>query len=77
MLATLVDTHALLKVVAYSVITALGLTVVFSFGIVGVTRYDDRRRGGEGGLAYALLALICGLIVTGVIVEAIVIMARK
>ena len=77
MIAALVDTGALAKVILYSLVTTLGMSVVFSFGIVGVTRYDERRRDGSGGYGYLLLALICGLIVAAVVVEAIIIMAKK
>jgi hypothetical protein len=78
MLAALVDTGALAKVILYSLITTLGMTIVFSFGIVGMTRYDERRRDGSAAAyGYAVLAAVCGLIVAGVLVEAIVIMAKK
>jgi uncharacterized membrane protein len=76
-LAELVDTAALLKVVLYSLVAAVGVTTVFSFGIVGVTRYDERRRNGGGGFAYLALAIVSALIVTAVVVEAIVIMTSK
>jgi hypothetical protein len=76
-LATLVDWGALGKVIAYSFVAAVGVTTVFSFGIVGLTRFDERRRSGSGGAGYAALALVCGLIVTAVVVEAIIIMTRK
>jgi hypothetical protein len=77
MLATLVDWGALGKVVLYSSVAAVGVTGVFSFGIVGLTRFDERRRDGGGGAGYAALALVCGLIVTAVVIEAIVIMTKK
>jgi hypothetical protein len=79
LLGTVVDWGALGKVVLYSFIAAVGITTVFSVGIVGMVRFDDRRRsgGGGGGIAYAVLAAVCALIVAGVVVEAIVIMAKK
>jgi hypothetical protein len=77
MLAALVDTSALARVILYSLVTTLGLSIVFSFGIVGVTRYDECRRRGAGGYGWAALALLCGLLVAAVVVEAIVIMAKK
>jgi hypothetical protein len=75
--AALIDTGALAKVVLYSLVVTVALTAVFSFGIVGVTRFDERRHQGSGGYGYALLALVCGLIVTAVLVGAIVIMTKK
>jgi hypothetical protein len=76
-LATVVDWNALGKVVVYSFVASVGVTTVFSFGIVGLARFDDRRRSGGGGIAYAALALICALIVAAVVVEAIIIMTKK
>ena len=76
-LATLVDWGALGKVVVYAFIAAVGVTTVFSAGIVGMVRYDDRRRGSGGGIAWIALALVCALIVAAVVVEAIVIMSKK
>lgn len=76
-IAALVDWGAVGKVVLYSLVSAVGLTTVFSFGIVGLTRFDERRRSGVGGVAYAALAFACALIVAAVVVEAIIIMTKK
>ena len=76
-LASLVDWGALGKVVLYAFIAAVGVTTVFSVGIVGLARYDEGRRDGGGAIGYAVLALVCGLIVAAVVVEAIVVMANK
>ena len=77
--ATLVDWGALAKVVIYSMVAAVGVTTVLSFGIVGLVRFDDSRRGGRtgSGVGYAALAGVCGLIVAAVVIEAIIIMAKK
>lgn len=76
-LAELVDTNALLKVILYSLVSAVGVTAVLSFAIVGLARFDDRRRTGSGGTAWLVLALVCALIIAAVVVEAIVVMAKK
>lgn len=76
-LAALVDAEALLDVFIVSLVGAAGLTAVFSFGIVGVTRFDERRRGGGAKIGYALLAIVCALIVTGAIVQGIIVMTSK
>ena len=77
--ATIVDWSALGQVVLYSFVAAVGLTTVFSFGIVGLVRFDDCRRGGRSGsgIGWAALASVCGLIVAAVVVEAIVVMTSK
>ena len=78
MLAAIVDTQALLKVILYSLVTTVGLSIVFSLGIVGVTRFDEHRRsGGVRAYGYAVLAGLCGLLVAAVSVEAIIVMAQK
>lgn len=77
MLASVIDLKALGDVVVYAFVAAVGVTIVFSFGIVGMVRFDDRRRSGGGGVLWGGLALLCALIVAAVVVEAIVLMARK
>lgn len=78
-LGTIVDTHALFKVVVWSLATGVGLTFVFSLGIVGVARADDMRRAGNNGAAtgYVVLAVVSGLVVLAAVVEAIVVMTTK
>lgn len=78
-LATLVDWSALGKVVLYSLVAAVGMTTVFSFGILGIVRFDDCRRGGRSGsgVGYAALAGVAALLVVAVLIEAIIIMAKK
>ena len=78
-LAAIVDTHALARVILYALVAGVGVTGVFSFGLVGLTRFDEVRRGNRSGHAvpWAALAAIAALVVVAVVVEAIVIMARK
>ena len=78
-LGAIVDTSALWHVVVYALVTGVGVTVVFSFGIVGLTRFDEIRRGTRKGsaFAYAALAALAALVVLGVATEAIVVMVRK
>jgi hypothetical protein len=78
-LAAVVDTDALLKVAFYSLTGALGLTVVFSLGIVGVAKADDLRREGRSQAAagYIALAVLSAILVVAGVIEAIVIMTSK
>lgn len=78
-LGALVDTQALGKVILFSLITSVGGTAVFSFAIVGLSRYDEARRGARrgSGAIWALLAAVCVVIIAAVVVEAIIVMAKK
>ena len=78
-LASVIDWDALGQVVLYSFVVTVGLSAVFSFGIVGLVRFDDCRRGGRSGsgIGWVALAALCGLIVAAVVVEAIVVMTSK
>ena len=78
-LAAIVDAHALWRVIVYALVAGVGVTGVFSFGIVGLTRFDEIRRGTRSGpaFAYALLAGLAALVVLGVATEAIIVMIRK
>jgi hypothetical protein len=79
MLATLIDSEALGKIILYSLLTSVGGTAVFSFAIVGLARYDEARHGDRrgSGTLYAVLTAVCALIIAAVVVEAIIIMAKK
>ncbi len=78
-LASLIDTEALSKIIIYSLVASVGGTAVFSFAIVGLARFDEARHGNRrgSGALWAVLAAVCALVIAGVIVEAIIIMAKK
>jgi cytochrome c biogenesis protein CcdA len=79
MIATLVETKALLQSVVASLIAGIGVTAVFSLVIFGVTRAGDMAREERPVLATAAgaLALLAGLVVTAIIVFGIVVMTQK
>ena len=77
-LAVVVDFKALGEVFLVSLIAAVGVTTVFSVGIVGITRFDERRRSGGGSkIGYGLLAAVCALIVAAAVVQGIIVMTSK
>lgn len=78
-LAAIADTDSLLQVVIWSLLAGVGLTFVFSLGIVGVARADDLRRSGRSSAAtgYVILAIVAGLLVLAAVVEAIIVMTSK
>ena len=78
-LATIVDTDALGKVIIYSLIAGIGVTVAFALTIVGATRFADMRRDDrpvEAGL-FAVLATLALAASVGAIVLGIVVMTSK
>ena len=79
MLAVVVDTKALVKVIWVSFAAGVGLTAAFSLAIVGSTRLGDRQREGRtvAAVAYgALAAVALGVIVTAIVL-AIKVMTTK
>ena len=55
-----VDGHLLVQVVWVSLVAGVGISVLFSFVIVGAARAGDARRAGRAGAAtvYAVLAVL-------------------
>jgi hypothetical protein len=79
LMATVVDTAALGKVIAASLIAGIGLTMIYSLAILGTARFADMRRAGrpvEAGL-FALLGAAALFACVVAIVVGIVIMTQK
>ncbi len=77
--ATLVDGKELLDTVLYSVVAGVGLTLVFSLAVWGVTRFaelnrDERHLAAGAAAALAVVALVATL---GAVVLGIVVMTQK
>ena len=79
MIAEAVAWGDLLQVVYVSLIAGVGITLIWSVGIVGVAKWDAHRQAGDtgGAAGYAALAVLAGLAVVAAIVEAIIIMTTK
>jgi hypothetical protein len=74
MLATIVDTDALLETVAVAVVAGVGIAIVFSFAIYGFARFVDARRedasltaGAAATLAIVALAACAAAITLGIL----------
>ena len=79
MLATLVDTSALAKVVAASLIAGIGITVAFALVILGATRFTDMRQAArpiEAG-AFAMVAAVALAACLAAVIVGIVAMTSK
>ena len=75
MLATVVDTGALLKTVAVAFVAGVGVTLIFSLAILGAARFADLSRDGRrvaaapfGALAILALAAAAAAVTVGIIV---------
>jgi hypothetical protein len=79
MLATIVDTQALLKTVAASAIAGVGVTLIFSVAILGATRFVEQSRDGLSiqALAFGLLALVALAAAAAAITIGIIVMSSK
>jgi hypothetical protein len=79
LLATVVDSKALLQSVAASVIAGVGVTAIFCIAIFGSARFAEMNRGGRTGAAvlYGLLAAVSLLAFTAAIVGGIIVMTSK
>ena len=76
MIASIVDTHALLQVVWVSLLAGVGVTAAYGFGLLGTTRAIEYARDGHAAqaVAYAAVGVFGLVIVVGAIVFGIVIL---
>lgn len=79
MLATVIEFDALWQAVWHAALAGIGVTLVYSFAVLGVTRSSDMRRAGHGvaASAYAVLALASVAATIGAIVYGIVLITTK
>jgi hypothetical protein len=79
LLATIVDTHALLKTVVAAFIAGVGVTLIFSLAILGASRFVDRSRDGRpaAAVAFGALGLVALLGALAAVTLGIIAMARK
>ncbi len=79
MLATLIEWDALLKVIWMSLVATIGITMVFSFAIVGAAGFSESRRDGRRGaaVAFAVLAAVALTVCIAAVVFGLVVMTSK
>jgi hypothetical protein len=79
MLATIVDTQALLKTIAASFVAGVGVTLIFSIAILGASRFADlnRDRRPTAAIAFGLLGLVALAAAGAAVVVGIIVMTRK
>ena len=79
MLATIVDTQALLKTVIAAFIAGVGVTLIFSLAILGASRFADRSRDGRpvAAIAFGALGVVALLGALAAVTVGIIVMTRK
>ena len=77
--STIVDWKTLGKVVLYSLVAGVGISLAFSLAIVGAARFADMRRDRRGIEAggYAVLLAVSLSVVAAAVVLGIVVMTKK
>jgi hypothetical protein len=79
MLATIVDTEALLKTIVAAFIAGVGVTLIFSLAILGASRFVDLSRDARsaGAIAFGALAVVALLAALVAVAVGIIVMTRK
>ena len=79
MLATIVDTEALLKTIVAAFIAGVGVTLIFSLAILGASRFVDLSRDGRsaGAIAFGALTVVALLAALVAVAVGIIVMTRK
>ncbi len=79
MIASIVDTQALLEVIWVSLVAGIGLTAVYGVAIVGASRAVDVGRRGEtaGAVLFGALGVVAIAVVFAAIVFGIVTLSDK
>jgi hypothetical protein len=74
-----IDFHALFNVLWASLLGGVGVTVLFSYVILGWSRAADARHEGRDGAAagYGALALVAILVFAAAVAAGVTIMLRK
>jgi hypothetical protein len=78
-IATIIETRTLAKVVLYSVVAGVGVAVIFGAGVSSAASLFDalREHRSGAGMAWGALTVLCLVLVLGVVVLGIVVMSTK
>jgi hypothetical protein len=79
MLATVVETDALLQTVAAAFVAGVGVTLIFSLAIMGAARFADLSRDGRpvAAVAFGALALVALAAAAAAVTIGIIVMTSK
>jgi hypothetical protein len=79
LLATVVDVGALARTVAAAFVSGVGITLIFSLAILGVSRLGEEGRAGRSGhaLFYGAVTAVAGVAFVAAIAIGIIVMTAK
>jgi hypothetical protein len=79
MLATLVDTGALLRTIAAAFIAGVGVTLIYSLAILGATRFAEMNRDGRpvAAASFGALAIVAVAAAAAAVTIGIIVMTKK
>jgi hypothetical protein len=79
LLATVVDSKALLQSVAAALVAGIGVTAIFCVAIFGAARFADMNRSGRpaAAVAFGIVAILALIAFAGAIVVGLVAMTSK
>jgi hypothetical protein len=79
MLATVVDTNALLKTVVAAFVAGVGVTLIFSLAILGAARFVDLNHDGRqvAAVAFGALTVVALVAAAALVAIGIIVMTRK
>jgi hypothetical protein len=79
MLATLVDTGALLRTIAAAFIAGVGVTLIYSLAILGATRFAEMNRDGRpvAAASFGALAIVAVAAAAAAVTIGIIVMSKK
>jgi hypothetical protein len=78
-LATVVDTEALLRTIAAAFVAGVGVTFIFSLAIVGAARFADMSRDGRpvAAVAFGIMGVIALAVAAATVTIGIIVMTQK
>lgn len=78
-LATVIDTAALLEVIWVSFAAGVGLTLAFSLAIASASRAGQQRRSGTvaGAVFWWLITAVCAMVCVVAVVSGVAVMLSK
>jgi hypothetical protein len=78
MIATIVDTDALLATVLAALVSGLGVTLIFSLAILGGTRFIEHNRSGSSvaALAFGTMGVLALVAFVAAIAIGIIVMTQ-